>query len=308
MYVRERHLWLAQTAGTLGPLGKRATEQPHGESVASPILIPTRLQEQAGGEAVDYFGLGIPEIPQPPALLLETLRIMQGKGFRDAQAMYSPTLSLEQTRNHPEDRHTEPDDWLYEQIKAKWINKSILSLSGQWVIFDASERPNHSDIGKDSPNDPLGAIILRGRNSGKIAKQISTDDIPRESWGERAEILEELKYVSSSSRSGVSPHEQDDVIFPALAEELGLTTAIQNGKVAIRRPALAEFIYAGRVRFPHLGLSNTDEFTNDAFTKEFIVTAGHVQSGGLTHVDYAPVGLRGFPTWFRFIIAFSAAG
>jgi hypothetical protein len=258
---------------------------------------PQHQAERERARIVDFFGPDFSGIlvPKPPKLLTPTMDALCDIGFRDCHVIRFPDLSLEQARNYP-GWHTKPGDYFYDKfIEPGLVRPDILKLSGRWAIIDATPRPTQAQIRLENPNDPLGKIIANARAN----KQIVT----HEEFFEN--LVPPLKPpLDPHSRTRVAPEDQDRFIFPALANELELTANIESGLVEIRRPFLAELMYAGLTRFPEeFGSADTVEYTQDGFTDgmningtplstEFSIISGDALEGGLAQARHKAVGIN----------------
>jgi hypothetical protein len=261
------------------------------------ITNPKELVEQAQRETSRFLGTETRiEIPNPPKLLIETLEKLKKEGFHDYHAIYFPAVSLSDSTLYP-GLKDQPGNRLYEFVQAGLVT-NLLELSGQWAIIDAGERPTAEQAMRSHPDDPLSRIISTARNYGRIRQESVLTNFPLD------------------SRSGISAKEQDEVVFVDMAQGLELQTAVQAGKVTIRRPKYAELVYAGINRYPHLDHVNTREYTQDRFllpgpayehVRDNIVTTGDSTDGGFISGTTDLYQNRMGPVYFRPLIVFNQA-
>lgn len=281
------------------------------------------LIEQAKADSLTFFGTEKP-IPQPPQLLLQTLEKLRECGLRESQAVFIPQATLNQGDNYP-GWHTKIGTDYYDWLKTGQVSKAFPELSGFWAIVDTSQRSNYFPTRELKerweaipekirpipvydliPHDAVEEIIQLARQKKEIEF--------RDYWGPI------LHYLPSTSRFGVSTDEQDGIVFPRLAEKLGLTEIVKSGKAEARRPTLAEFNYLGNLaRFSHLTQYGTSEAVQDIYrgiterrpnSKDSdypprAITSGNSRRGGVGQVDYLLIDDHADAVSFRFVIAFA---
>lgn len=281
------------------------------EAGQSEVIDSSLLVKQAESDALEFFGRRV-DIPQPPNPLLETLLKLQSLGLGDSQGIYFPNASLGRGDNYPGWR-VKIGEKYYDWLEAGQIAKAAPALTGNWAIVDMTEKPDYSVIKSwresgrkhEGPgyyhDNEISRIIDLARAEGDIAT--------RDHWGEI------LPYLPRSSRLGVSPDQQDDIVFPGLAKALGLDLA----QVAIRRPTLAELNNLGNLgRFTHQIETNLSETVQDVysgiidinkpghfgFPPRAIIT-GNSKYGGVGQVNSMLTRDQVESVTFRFVISFN---
>jgi hypothetical protein len=226
----------------------------------------------------------VAELTEDPTLELreQTLERVGGLGFRFEVIDY-PNKRV--TRNS---RLTgvkvKPEDWFFDQIDAGTVAKDAATLKDTQVIIESAQKPSYRD-GRQmyyEGNDPLGPMLMRLRQEGKIA-------VP--SWA---------RSIPSDSRFGVSPREIDTYVIPAFAELIG----VDPSQVSL--PREIEFNYAGNLRHPEWGETNTWEWLADHFADASRLVGGNSGDGGLANVDYGDADDRGGGAGFRLQVGFSS--
>src|SRR3989304_6660264 len=138
-----------------------------------------------------------------------------------------------------------------------------------WALVDESRRPNYDDGTQMFKEDEqMGLILAQARNKGQIA------------------IPGHVKHLQGESRFGVSMDEQDQVVFPRLAEQWRLVKAIAQGQARIRRLKAVEFNFAGNLHLRHLGEADTWEGFEDKFGGGRRFIGGRSGRGGLASVHF----------------------
>lgn len=302
--------------GKRGPIG-------HTETSA-----PSALIDQARADSLAFLGRQV-DISQPPQLLLTTLVILQTIGLKKTQGVFFPRANLGQSDNYP-GWHTKIGNDYYHWLKAGQVSKASPELSGVWAIVDTNQRPDYAPTKQlkekfeavpngtiQHPNDPepydaIEQIIRDARSKGEIET--------RDYWGKI------LPYLPTTSRFGVSTDEQDSIVFPRLAKAIGLKVAsdaksqnpiIEDGKVELRRPTLAEINYLGHLdRFIHLAQYGTSEAVLDVYrgildlkdqeAHKFprAIITGNTRRGGVGQIDYILADDHADAVSFRFVIIF----
>lgn len=235
------------------------------------ILTPSQLVEKTRVELAKPFANSAPNIfiVDPPAILFESQRVTDGEGIGVMKPIYFPLGETRLDSSLP-DGWVKLQQWIFDQIKAGNVSPDALRIGAFWALFDESKRPKY-DGGKQmfEKDEQMGLILAQARNEGQIA------------------IPDYVKHLSGESRFGVSMDEQDRVVFPRLAEKWRLVEAITQGQVRIRRPKVAEFNFAGNLRYPYLGEANTWEGFEDKFEVGGRLVGGDSDFGGLADVDYS---------------------
>jgi len=295
-------------------------------------VSPIPPVEQAKADSVEFSGRQL-EVPPVSQLLLPTLESLRAVGLDKAEAVYIPRLMLGRLSIHPGwDTRIGNDyySWLEDGqiIRDGQITKASPELPGNWAIVDGTKRPDYAVVERwreqwegyqngtlqrptyePEPNDEIERIIQEAR----WEKQIAIRDDYREL------DIERIPYLPVTSRFGISTIEQDDVVFPKLAEKIGLTDAISSGKAVIGRPTLAEFNYLGNLdRFSHLTQYGTSEAVEDIFTGIIdinkpgdygfpprAIVSGNSLFGGVGQVDYMLTRDHTDGSSFRFVIVFT---
>ena len=290
---------------------------------------PSSLLDQARVDSAGFVGRQL-EIPEPPQLLLTTLAMLRTIGLRKTQGVFFPTANLGQSDNYP-GWHIKIGTDYYDWLKAGQVSKASPELSGVWAIVDTSQRPDYAPnrhlkekweaVPKGTiqhphdpePHDAIEQIIRDARSKGEIKT--------RDYWGAI------LPYLPTTSRFGVSTDEQDGIVFPRLAKEIGLKVAsdaksknpiIEDGKVEVRRPTLAELSYLVNLdRFIHLTQYGTSEAVLDVYrgildpkdqeAHKFprAIITGNTRRGGVRQIDYILANDHADTVSFRFVIVFS---
>ncbi len=303
--------------------GRRKDPTGHTETLGSSSLI-----KQARVDSAGFVGRQL-EIPEPPQLLLTTLASLQAIGLNETKGIFFPRLTLGKADNYPGWKTRIGNDY-YDWLKAGQVSKASPALSGFWAIVDTSQRPDYAPtrhlkekweaVPKGTiqhPNDPephnaIEQIIRDARSKGEIET--------RDYWGAI------LPYLPTTSRFGVSTDEQDGIVFPRLAKAIGLKVAsdaksqnpiIEDGKVEVRRPTLAEINYLGNLdRFIHLNKYGTSEAVLDVYrgildpkdqeAHKFprAIITGNTRREGVGQIDYILADDHADAVSFRFMIAF----
>ena len=280
---------LKSQAAVARQLGAPETFEPSLPSATPTVWVErdlniTQLVEREHNALKTFFGKEVPVV-QPPALLAETLRVAEGEGLSIFQPLYFPAIEFKQNSRFP-GWSVKPEEWYWEQIKAGRVDKDAAKLGGYWSLFDESRRPSYDNGKQMFTDDPLEAILVRGRHEGKI------------------EVPDYLREVPKESRFGVSPDEQDKFVFPSIADSLGLLTRVANGQAQVRRPTEMEFNFVGNLRYPHLGQANTWEWMQDRFEDDYRLLGGHSDYGGLAYVSYDWSDYHNDSIAFRPVVAF----
>ncbi len=242
------------------------------------LLTPTQLVEKAHEEA-RAFGIDVP-VSKPTEQFIETQKIAEGEGLGVFDPLHFVAVTLSQDAKYP-GLVTPLGPWLYDQIRNGYVAESSLQIDESWALFDGSERPDYDNGKQMFKDDPLAPLLEAGRRLGQIAVPSHVSGVP------------------IGSRFGVSMDEQDGFVFPKLAERLRLVDAVAAGTAEVRRPTVAEFNYAGNLRYAHLGEANTWEGFNDKFGDGRRLIGGYSDDGGLSSVHYCPTGLHHDGVAFR---------
>lgn len=234
------------------------------------ILTPAQLVEKTRVELEKPFTSLTTNIviTEPPAILFESQRVVNGEGIGVMKPFYFP---LGETRfDSPlPDGWVKLQQWVFDQIRAGNVSLDALRIGAFWALFDESRRPNYDSGTQMFEGDrQMGLILAQARNEGQIA------------------IPDYVKHLLGESRFGVSMDEQDQVVFPKLAEKWRLKEAIVQGQARVRRPKVAEFNFAGNLRYPFLGEANTWEGFEDKFEVDDRLLGGSSGFGGLAGVSY----------------------
>lgn len=222
-----------------------------------------------------FFGA---EIPAPPDRLFEVAeRIREERLFR-AEPFYLPKRSLAAGLQIP-GLKVPLDPWLNEQIREGKIAQDADMLSGQWVIFDVSGRPNY-DNGRQmySDSNGLGEILADLRDQGKI------------------EVPDYYRRVPKNSRFAVSADEIDGS-GRFVADRVVAVLGLQADEI-VTTPPYVVINYIGNLAHPEFGQANTSEWFADKFGRGDRLYGGLSGYGGLSRVYYWPsdyhYGLMGF--------------
>jgi len=207
-----------------------------------------------------FFGKEV-SVDIPPAILLETLRVAEDKGFGILKPLYFPKIKFKQTDEYPGWK-VKLRDWYWEKIIGGRVSNEAAKLGGYWALFDESRRPNDNESRQMFPEDPLAPMLTQARERGSIA------------------VSDFVKHVPKGSRFAVSPNEQDRTVFPQLAQILRLNEVAAR----VRRPTAIELNFAGNLRYSHLGEANTWEWLDDNFGNGGWLVGGCSNFGGLYFV------------------------
>lgn len=271
----------------------------------------SRLVEQAKVDSFAFFGVEKPVSPVPH-LLPSILRRFREMGL-EAEAVYLPAASLGESDSYPGWRSRIGQQY-YDWLKVGQISKASPELPGGWIVLETFRRPDYAAIKKLKDNhggaadtyrpesDQLGAIIRDGRFEGKIAIKDNSG----------AQIV---PYLPEDSRFAVSSDQQDDYVFPELANTIGIEG------LNLRRPTMAEISYLGNLsRFNHLGQATTLEAVQDVYLgivdrnakvgkqaasyPERAIITGSLTRGGVSGVDYMLAKDQVDAVTFRTLIEF----
>lgn len=233
------------------------------------LLTPAQLVERTRVELGKPFASSTPNIfiTEPPAILFESQRVVNGEGIGVMELIYFP-LGATRFDSPLPDGWVKLQQWVFDQIKAGNVSPDALRIGAFWALFDKSRRPNY-DSGKQmfERDGQMGLILAQARNEGQIA-------------------IPDHVNLPGESRFGVSMGEQDQVVFPKLAEKWRLREAIAQRQGRVRRPKVAEFNFAGNLRYPYLGEADTCEGFEDKFGADCRLFGGDSDSGGLARVYY----------------------
>lgn len=245
-------------------------------------LNSSHLVEREREALKAFFGKEVP-VSQPPALLLETQKVAEAKGFDGLKPFYFPTVDLKQKDNYPGWK-VKPEEWYWEQIKEGKVSSDSAKLDGYWALLDESIRPSYNDGRQVFENDMLAGIVQRGRQQRKIA------------------VPNYLRETPDVSRFGISLDEQDRFVFPKLTRVLRLADKKKEAKT--RRPTEMEFNFAGNLCYPHLGQTDTAEWFEDKFVAGSRLIGGSSDHGGLAYVHYFWSDYHDGSVAFRPLVAF----
>lgn len=222
----------------------------------SEFLNATQLVEQAKEEYRRDFGTVDIPVAEPSELVLETQKVAESEGYGFLKPLYFP---LGETRldlpTPPGWRKSEPRFFEWMRGRKPSVSPNAAKIGAYWTLFDESRR---SEFAGD---ENFGIILATGRDLGKINDPSRTRE-----------------------RFGVAMIEQDNYVFPKLAEPLRLVDHIAQGLVAIRRSKAAEFNFAGNLRYQYLGEDPTWEGFDDIFGVVHRLIGGRSDRGGLGHV------------------------
>lgn len=240
----------------------------------STVLIPDRKTKLAA-----FFGQEV-DVPNPPQELSAALIRAQEIGWTQAEAHFLPKIELKQNSNFP-GWTVKPEQWYWEQIKERKVEKGAASLEGIWMIVDGSQKPQYKDGKQMYENDPFAATLAQLRKEGKI------------------EVPDWCKHIPEGSRFGISHDEIRKHVNPAIATLLG----VQPEQVSL--PKAIEFNVLGNLAHPEWGKTNVWEWMNEKFGGASRLIGGCSDGGGLANVGCRTAGDHGGSIGFRPRIAFS---
>lgn len=257
----------------------RELRKHRGEDVGDetrPAVLQLIEAEQAALKV--FFGKEV-AVTAPPSMLFETLRIAETAGLGGIlEPIYFPEITFKQTDEYPGWK-IKPEKWYWKKISAGKISKDAAGLGGFWTLFDKSRRPNYDGGGQMFQEDSLATILSQAKEEDRILG---------------------VRGVPKGSRFAVSTDEQDQIVFPKLAEILQLVEDV----TIVRRPTLVEFNFAGNLRYSHLGEANTWEWLHDKFAGGYRLIGGLSERGGLAGVYRDWPSDHGADVAFRPLIVF----
>lgn len=239
----------------------------------SAVLIPDRKTRLAA-----FFGQEV-DVPNPPQELSAALIRAQEIGWTQAEAHFLPKMELKQNLNFP-GWTVKPEQWYWNKIKEKKVDKNAAALEGIWVIVDGSQKPQYKDGKQMYENDPFAATLAQFRKEGKI------------------QVPDWYRNIPANSRFGISNDELQNHVNPAIANLLGVQPE------QVRLPKAIEFNVLGNFAHPEWGKTNTWEWFADKFEGGFRLVGGGSVRGGLAFVDCDASGGHFDSVGFRPLVAF----
>ena len=209
-------------------------------------------------------------IVHPPTELVAALLRGKEQGIENLTPHYLPQMRFtqenvfitiqgeEQAYSYPED-WVQPESWFFEQIgQPGGIPEASLTIPAQWVLIDATKRPDFTDGTQLYPQDPLAQLIT----------QLEQDpNIP-------------IHPSAAGSRFGISWDDRAEHFDPLLAKTLGVTAE----QATVRVPTEEEFNVLGNLFHKEFGQTTTSEWLNDKFGADRRLDGGLSDFGGLAFV------------------------
>ncbi|MBI4039867.1 hypothetical protein HY389_00745 [Candidatus Daviesbacteria bacterium] len=225
-------------------------------------ISPEKLIIEQSVVISNFFGT---EVPKPGDWLFEAdEKIKKEKLFKVAP-FYLPRRQLAQGVNFSGLKFP-LDPWIYDQIKAKTVDQDVDWLSGEWILFDITKRPNYQNGRQMYPDMPRFKEMLANLREQDQIKGLGS-----------------YKHVPKDSRFAVSADEIDGseaVVAKAVAGILDLK------EEQITTPLYSTFNYIGNLAYPHLGQADTSEGFRNKFGYGYRLCGGDSDDGGLSYVDY----------------------
>lgn len=191
------------------------------------------------------------------------------KGWTNIVAIVAPNRDFSQNASYAGWK-TRPNNWFYDQVRAGRIPGESTRIGGGIAIFDTTPKPDYTD-GTQMYDDPESyqALLSDLRRNGAIG------------------ITGWTRHIPETSRLGISADEYENVVFPALVEQIGVEGMVAERRLSIRLPKTIELNVYGNQFARYIGDTTGWEWNHDRFGRVFRLIGGVSDHGGLSHVSYA---------------------
>lgn len=154
--------------------------------------------------------------------------------------------------------YTKPGQWVYDQINAGRVDRSVLTLASGWALADFSIGADYTNGAQVFLNDPWAPLITKLRTELKIVGAHPN--------------------TPSGSRFSITHDEWIQVVLAHMA------SALQTTRAKISLEYMAEFSFIGNVYDPNRGKFNMWEWFMDVFGQSGRLIGGSRDIGGLSIV------------------------
>lgn len=240
-----------------------------------------KLAKSQVEKASRFFGIEIPQIPQPGDWLFEVVAKNEKEKLFDVNKLkpfFLPGRQLAEDVNFPGLKHPLAP-WIYIRMRLGIVDKDVDWLPEGWILLDTTERPNYNNGQQMYPDTPRYKEMLATlREQGQI------------------KVLDFYKDVNKDSRFAISADEIDGseaVVSKAVADILKLDPD------KITTPPYSTFVYIGNLDHPELGQVNTAEWLRNECGYGIRLCGGHSGFDGLSNISVARSDNRGGHFGFR---------
>lgn len=247
------------------------------------LVRQSGVQESLFGKArplsQDRLILPYEELPKE---VLEILQRAEKAGICVFEPYHFSGITLTQD-TRVDGWNEKPGDWFWKQIEMGRIRQDPSRLPRAWVLSDNTPRPGYNRGKQLHENDPLGTVLAKLREDGKIKT---------------------FERIPKTSRFGISYNELTQVVLPEIARILGIES------VQVRLPRAIECNVIGNLKHPEWGEhgANTAEWLQDSFEysgRYYRLIGGNPVSSDLTSVIYDSPDKRFGSVAFRPLVVIS---